>query len=102
MRAFIYIFLLTMIGCADTTHEDKSLKIEKLSEPATSVTTPGNCSAKDLLKLRNQELQFDFFRQLDSLRKVQYPGNDQDTNNSVDITPGLFRQFLTDINAETL
>ena len=102
MRALIYIFLLTIIGCADSTHEEKSLKTEKLSEPTTSVITPNSCSAKDLLELRNPALQYDFFRQLDSIRKVQYPNNDQDTNNSVDITPNLLRKFLAEINADTL
>jgi len=118
MRAFIYLFLMTIIGCTYTTHEDNSsagriepvpeshkklqLKTEKLSEPTTSATTPINCSAKNLLKLRDNGLQYDFFRQLASIRKVQYPNNDQDTDNSVDITPSLLKKFLKDVNVDTL
>jgi hypothetical protein len=61
-----------------------------------------DCSSTDITKLNDKKLQVDFFTRLDSVRKAQYPNNDQDTNNSVDLTPKLLQLFLKDINLETL
>jgi hypothetical protein len=60
------------------------------------------CGSEDFLKLKNKQLQADFFRQLDSVRKGQYPNNDQDIYNLVDITPALLNKFLSDINIDSL
>jgi len=65
-------------------------------------TTTKNCSAVDFIKLENKGLQKSFFTQLDSIRKVQYPDNDQETEIFVDLTPRLLNQFLKDINKDYL
>ena len=100
MRILIYIFLLAAVGCANKTQRDKSTaeRIELVPEPDKGV----NCSAMDLVKLKDKELQDEFFKQLDSIKKVQYSNYTQDTGNSVDITPNLLRQFLENINADSL
>jgi hypothetical protein len=86
-----YFFLLL-----SSNHFDKleNLNIEK--------TTSKSCSAIDFIKLENEDLQIDFFTQLDSIRKVQYPNNDQENEIFVDLTPNLLRQFLKDIDKELL
>jgi len=61
-----------------------------------------SCSAKDFLLLRDKVTQSDFFRQRDSVRKIQYPLGDQDTCNSVDITKNMLQQFLKDIDINLL
>ena len=47
-------------------------------------------------------LQADFFRQLDSIRKVQYPKNNLDTSIFVDLTPKLLDRFIKDLNKDEL
>lgn len=56
----------------------------------------------DFLKLEDKTVQADFFHQLDSIRKVQYPKNDQDTAIFVDITPKLLDKFILDLNKDQL
>lgn len=63
---------------------------------------PTTCQAVDLMKLQNKELQNDFFKQLDSIRHIQYPNNDQETEIMVDFTPAMLKQFLKDIDTATL
>ena len=82
-------------------------------------TTPGNslekslfkrdvgaeqvtCKAMDFMRLQNKALQDDFFIQLDSIRHVQYPNNDQAIGITVDLTPALLIQFLKDIDQDSL
>lgn len=60
------------------------------------------CSPEDFLKLKDKHLQEDFFAHLDSIRKVQYPNNNQDTNIFVDLTPKLLSRFLKDIDKDIL
>lgn len=56
----------------------------------------------DLLNLKKKELQTEFFVMLDSIKNVQYPSNDQDSCNSVDLSPDLLKQFLNDIDIDSL
>ncbi len=111
MKTLLYLFLLTIIACADPTQKDKSSanSIEPIPEPdkkesesTVSAQKPNNCSASDFLKLKDKNLQDDFFRQLDSLRKSQYRINDPDTKSSVDITQNLLKKFLKEVNIDTL
>jgi hypothetical protein len=60
------------------------------------------CMAGDFLKLKNKQLQADFFIQLDSVRKIQYQDSHQDIYNLVDITPAILNKFLNDINIDSL
>lgn len=74
----------------------------KSTHDVQSETTACNSAATDILKLRDKIIQADFFHQLDSIRKVQYPNNDQDTAIFVDFTPILLNRFLKDVNKEQL
>lgn len=65
-------------------------------------TSSYRCDASDFLKLKDKQLQADFFKHLDSVRKIQYPANDQDIYNLVDITPAMLNSFLNDINIDSL
>ena len=119
---FYILTTLTLLGCANSTNKEKSseiiiatpdseteriLKVEE--EPIKSDFEPAqiesiDCSGtiSDFLKLNDKELQLDFFSNLDSIRKVQYPDNDQDTLIMVDLTPEYLTMFLTDINSNSL
>jgi len=109
------IFLL--IGCADNQKKetpiasdrlelipepDKNLKEEHLESKADTQIDSTSCdkTALDFLKLANKNIQTDFFHQLDSIRKVQYPKNDQETAIFVDLTPKLLDKFLRDLNKD--
>ncbi len=50
------------------------------------------------MKLKNKEISTSFFTQLDSIRRVQYSKNDQETEIFVDINPNILIQFLKDID----
>ncbi|WNJ20335.1 hypothetical protein [Pontibacter sp. G13] len=56
----------------------------------------------DFLKLNQQDLQTDLFVKIDSIRKVQYPENDQETSIMVDLTAEYLTQFLNDIDVDSL
>lgn len=122
MKNLIYILTgLIFFGCNNTqeketasvsdrmelvTEPDKDLRedyeksMEKDSEQVTFTTCMGK--TEDFLKLRDKELQIDFFSKLDSVRKVQYPNNDQETSIIVDLTPEYLTEFLADINLGSL
>jgi hypothetical protein len=122
MKNLIYILtVLTFFGCGNsekketsTTSDrmelvpepDKDLReeyeksISKDSEQIDSTNCTGN--TVDFLKLKDKELQVDFFSKLDSIRKVQYPDNDQETSIMVDLTPEYLIKFLTDIDSDSL
>ena len=68
----------------------------------TSCGQTQKCQALDLMKLQNKKIQDDFFKQLDSIRKVQYPDNDQETEIMIDIDRKLLTQFLKDIDQPAL
>lgn len=111
----------TFFGCGNTekketatasdrmelvTETDKDLReeyeksLEKDSEKVASTICMGK--TENFLKLKDKELQADFFSQLDSIREVQYPNNDQETSIMVDLTPEYLIQFLDDINLDSL
>jgi hypothetical protein len=70
------------------------------SQKADSVSCPG--SSMDFLKLEDHEMQTDFFACLDSIRKVQYPDDDQEVSIMVDLTPAYLNEFLADIDLDAL
>lgn len=79
----------------------KSDRLELIPEPDTQIDTISyDKRALEFLKLTNKNIQTDFFHQLDSIRKVQYPKNDQDTAIFVDLTPKLLDKFLRDLNED--
>lgn len=59
-------------------------------------------TAVDFLKLKELELQTQFFFKLDSIRKAHYPNNDQETSIMVDLTSKYLNRFLADINENSL
>lgn len=121
MKILIYILtVLTLIGCTDSTDieernktagkeidskTDKVLKEEPKKLDRESVQIESNdCLATsiDFLKLKDKNLRLGFFVKLDSIRKVQYPDNDQETSIMVDLTPEYLINFLTDIDSDSL
>lgn len=80
--------LFLLIACVD-----KSKNVSS----TTSDTASCDKSAVAFLKLANNSFQADFFHQLDSIKKVQYPQNDQDAAIFVDLTPKLLNMFLKDM-----
>lgn len=107
------IFLL--LGCADNQKKekpntsdrlelipatDKNRKAEDLESNISTQIDTTSCgkTALEFLKLANKNIQIDFFHQLDSIRKVQYPKNDQDTTIFVDLSPNLLDKFIRDLN----
>jgi len=122
MKNLIYILtVLTFFGCGNTEKKetadasdrmelvpepDKDLReeYEKSIEKDSEQIAATNCMGKteDFLNLRDKELQVDFFSKLDSIRKVQYPHNDQETSIMVDLTPEYLIEFLDDINLDSL
>ena len=93
------------------------------SVPVKTTTLPSNDSAKtskdtpvlrpdashlfqnkasDILYLNNPILQKSFFRQLDSILKIQYPNNDQDKDIFVDLRPKMLSRFLSELDTTTL
>lgn len=58
--------------------------------------------ASDVLYLKNPAIQKSFFRQLDSMLKIQYPNNDQEKDIFVDLTPNMLNQFLSDLDTNVL
>lgn len=80
------LFLLT--ACVD-----KSKNVSS----TTSDTASCDKTAMAFLKLAEKSIQADFFHQLDSIKKVQYPQNEQDTTIFVDLTPRLLNMFLEDM-----
>lgn len=82
---------------------DKSFK-EALENEEISKKSNSNCSmvASDFLLMRSKHLQEQFFYNIDSIRKIQYPNEAVDTSILADITPYYLNVFLRDINIETL
>ena len=110
-----------MLGCGNSENKDSqtiSESMELVPEPDKDLRhkyektvvkevekiDSVNCFGKtvDFLKLKDNELQTDFFAKLDSLRKVQFPNNDQETSIMVEITPEYLNKFLSDIDQDSL
>jgi len=122
MKNFIYILtLLTIVGCGNSEKKDAHVffdRLELVSESNIDLreeyekstvndslkTEANNCSGEiiDFLKLKDNGLQIDFFSKLDSIRKVQYPANDQETSIMFDLSPEYLNKFLVDIDIDSL
>lgn len=61
-----------------------------------------NCQPSDILILADPVVQSDFFLQLDSVVKQQYPNNDLDTGGTVDMYPALLVDLMNDIDTGSL
>jgi len=116
-QLFILSILFLLIGCADNPKKEKPIvsdRLELIPEPDKNLneahltlkednpidTITCQKTALDFLKLANKNIQTDFFHQLDSIRKVQYSKDDQDTAIFVDLTPKLLDKFLSDLNKD--
>jgi len=122
MKNLIYILtVLIFFGCGNSEKKEtttNSDRMELVPEPDKDLgeeyeksivkdsgqINSSTCKGKtvDFLKLKNKELQADFFSKLDSIRKVQYPDNDQETSIMVDLTPEYLIKFLNDIDLDSL
>lgn len=91
MTLIIFIFLITI----DNDFNNAVIK-NKFGQSQSA------CKALDFMKLQNKALQKKFFLQLDSIRNVQYPNSDQETEIMVDINSNLLTQFLKDIDQTAL
>ena len=117
MKSILFTLIILMfIGCNDIQRNseshndrlelvpepDKALRLEYEKSAGSEIpdTVRRNCSALDLMNLKN--LQAEFFSQLDSILRVQYPNNDREPESFVDLTPRLLDQFLSDINKDSL
>src|SRR5690606_2091025 len=109
MKSLIYMIIISsFFGCGNrgkretSVDADKSLK-EKHEKPVIKKTND-TCSVKavDFFKLKDSTIQSDFFAKLDSIRKIQYPEDDQENSIMVDITPEYLNQFLADIKIDSL
>lgn len=60
------------------------------------------CKISDVLQLKNKKLQSDFFKQLDSIHRMQYPDGNPDSAIFIDMTPKMLNQFLKDIDTAVL
>lgn len=94
-------------GSSSKKHEPKSdtffqQKIIKTESDKQSEFASCDKTALDFLKLTDKTIRTDFFRQLDSIRNVQYSKNDQDTAIFIDITPKLLDRFIRDLNKDEL
>lgn len=56
----------------------------------------------DFFKLKDKNLQSEFFFKLDSVRKVQYTNIDQEKSIFVDLTPEYLDKFLDDIDIDSI
>jgi len=77
----------------DFSAEAKKKRNEEVKDiPEKEYPVDDNCGSLDFMKLKDSELQADFFSALNGLLKKQYPNNDQEKCNSVDMTPALLQQ----------
>ena len=65
-------------------------------QPITAQKAEG-CKVKNILLLKNKNLQADFFRKIDSITAVQYPKSKAQT---VNITPAIINKYLSDIEKD--
>ncbi len=65
-------------------------------QPITAQKAEG-CKVKNILLLKNKNLQADFFRKINSVTAVQYPKSKAQT---VNITPAILNKYLSDIEKD--
>lgn len=58
------------------------------------------CDAADLKRLREPALFRSFFQCVDSMRRVDYPNDDQDTTIAVDLSPSMLEELLRQADFE--
>lgn len=82
-------------------HDSAKISVDspKLHQDTFSLT---QTKASDILQLKLPAIQKSFFRQLDSMLKIQYPNNDQDKDIFVDLRPKMLSQFLSELDTNTL
>lgn len=107
---YLLLFSTILFSCNNTTNLQTSSMAATDSLKKLKDTTP--CSpdtflltqtkASDILNLKNPAIQKSFFRQLDSILKIQYPNNDQEKDIFVDLTPKMLNQFLSDLDTNVL
>jgi hypothetical protein len=120
MKHLITIFIIfSLFSCAQnqekvtvtgadsielTAESDNNLKEVPVESKAGTQTDSGSCdkTALEFVKLNNKNTRADFFHQLDSVRKAQYPNNDHEPAIFVDLTPKLLDKFLKDLNKDQL
>lgn len=111
MRQITYLLVILICwSCTNNHHVDNSSSNNRTDSDLMSTTSQNptgtetlKCSALDFLNLKDEKLQSDFFKQLDSIRKAQYPNNNEQENEiMVDITPALLKFFLKDIDKAIL
>ena len=107
---YLILFSLILFSCNNDTNlqtssmaSTDSLKKLKdtthLSQDTFSLT---QTKASDILQLKLPVIQKSFFRQLDSMLKIQYPNNDQEKDIFVDLKPNMLNQFLSDLDTNLL
>jgi len=122
MKTLIYLLtILTLIGCSNSVDNgnvsepietesqslaDSANEVEETQKADNAIeqieTSKCSGTITDFLKLENQDLQSDFIAKIDSIRKVQYPDNDQETSIMVDLTAEYLTRFLNDIDSDSL
>lgn len=122
MRTLIQILaILTLIGCSNSAEQRKvseTIQTESQSFTDTAIIVEetqkviykteqiktSNCSGTitDFLELKNKDLQLDLFAKIDSIRKIQYPDNDQETSIMIDLKAEYLIRFLNDIDIDSL
>lgn len=80
-----FLFILRLVGLHDAASKMEFDSDQKI------------CQALNFMKLKNKSVQDNFFNHLDSIRKFQYPENNQETEIMVDLNQMLLNQFLKDI-----
>ena len=65
-------------------------------QPITAQKAEG-CKVKNILLLKNKNLQADFFRKINSVTAVQYPKSKAQTVNN---TPAILNKYLSDIEKD--
>lgn len=100
-----------LIGCGNNQDKGSSRSsggLGLIHDPdekyASEAYDSGSCeeNALDFMKLEDKNIQAAFFHQLDSIKKVQFPNNDQDTTIYVDITPKILENFLMNLDKDQL
>lgn len=110
---FYLITLIIFIGCKDSESIETKLPEQNIVPKEISkedrqsnnlVKEKPSCQNNilDFMLLKDEELQNHFFSQLDSIKKVQYPNNDQEDSIFIDMTPEYLHHFLSSINIDTL
>ena len=72
------------------------------SGPASETDMNVRCTAADFKRLGDPVIFRSFFNCVDSMRRAQYPLGDQDTTLSVDISPGVMKEFVTGLDYSLL